>query len=113
MQPKANKLRLNMLQLKTLTLLQEIARHPEAGTALENGGFQINRLPRAHGDHFHIGEAAVRGADATGLSNEMVWRALERKQLAQSAYPQAITLTPAGLAYDTGLRDKILHVAGH
>lgn len=113
MPAKSNPLNLNMLQLKTLTLLQEMARHPEAGVALEDGGFQISRLPRAHGDHFHIGAVAVRGADATGLSNEMVWKALERKALAQSAYPQAITLTPAGLAYDTGLRNKILHGADH
>ena len=113
MPPKSNPLRLNMLQLKTLTLLQELARHPEAGAALEDGGYQISRLPRAHGDHFHIGQVSVRGSDATGLSNEMVWKALERKALAQSAYPQAITLTPAGLAYDTGLRNKILHGADH
>lgn len=113
MPPKSNPLNLNMLQLKTLTLLQELARHPDAGTALEDGSFQINRLPRPHGDHFHIGQAAVRASDATGLSNEMVWKALERKSLAQSAYPQSITLSPAGIAYDTGLRHKILHGADH
>ncbi|CAM9640189.1 unnamed protein product [Phaeothamnion confervicola] len=113
MPPKSNPLNLNMLQLKTLTLLQELARHPEAGTALEDGGFQISRLPQPHGDHFHIGQVAVRASDATGLSNEMVWKALERKTLAQSAYPQSITLSPAGIAYDTGLRHKILHGADH
>ncbi len=113
MPPKSNPLRLNMLQLKTLTLLQEVARDPASGAAQEDGGFLIRELPRPHGDHFHIGQAAVRASDATGLYNEMVWRALERKLLAQSAYPRAITLTPAGLAYDTGLRGKILHRAEH
>ncbi|MEQ1890756.1 MAG: hypothetical protein ABL951_16515, partial [Alphaproteobacteria bacterium] len=93
--------------------LQELARQPEAGAALEDGSFRIGRLPRAHGDHFHIGEVAVRGADATGLSNEMVWKALERKSLALSEYPHAIIITPAGAAYDTGLRQKILHGADH
>lgn len=113
MQPKTNPLRLNMLQLKTLTLLQELARHPEAGTPLEDGGFRISRLPHAHGDHFHIGQVAVRGADATGLSNEMVWKALERKALVMSHFPDAITLTPAGTSYDTGIRHKILHGSDH
>ncbi len=113
MPPKTNPLRLNMLQLKTLTLLQELARHPEAGSPQEDGGFQISRLPQPHGDHFHIGQAAVRASDATGLSNEMVWKALERKALAQSSYPHSITLTPSGMAYDTGLRNKILHGADH
>jgi len=113
MSSKTNPLRLNMLQLKTLTLLQELARQPEAGTALEDGGFQISRLPRPHGNHFHIGAVAVMATDATGLSNEMVWKALERKALAQSAYPNSITLTPAGLSYDTGLRKKIMQGAAH
>lgn len=113
MPSKINPLRLNALQLKTLTLLQELTRHPEAGEATEDGGFRINRIPRAHGDHFHIGAAAVRAADATGLSNEIVWKALERKELARALYPLSITLTAAGLAYDTGLRNKILHGTDH
>lgn len=113
MPTKTNPLRLNMLQLKTLTLLQELARQPEAGTTLEDGGFQISRLPRPHGNHFHIGAVAVMATDATGLSNEMVWKALERKMLARSAFPNSITLTQAGLAYDTGLRTKIMHGADH
>lgn len=113
MSTKKNPLNLNALQLKTLTLLQEITRDPAAGEATEDGGFRIERLPHAHGDHFHIGQWSVRGADATGLYNEMVWQALQRKALAQSGYPRSITLTPAGIAYDTGLRNKILHGSGH
>ncbi len=113
MAPKNNPLRLNMLQLKTLTLLQELARHPEAGARQDDGGFRVNRLPQAHGDHFHIGQVTVRGADATGLTNEMVWKALERKALVQSEFPDAITITPVGISYDTGLGAKMLHGSAH
>jgi hypothetical protein len=40
--------------------------------------------------------------------------ALERKGLLKSMFPMAAVLTPAGLGYETGLADKILHRhAGH
>jgi hypothetical protein len=52
-------------------------------------------------------------ADATGLKNQSVWRALERKSLIESSFPMALILTEAGKAYDTGLREKILHLADH
>ena len=58
MPPKRNPLNLNPLQLKTLTLLQELAR--VAGRPVpeeEAGGVAITELPHAHGDHFHLGEA--------------------------------------------------------
>jgi hypothetical protein len=42
-----------------------------------------------------------------------VWAALERKGLIQSGFPWEALLTAAGLAYDTGLRDALLHRAGH
>ena len=51
--------------------------------------------------------------DATGLRNEGVWRALERKGLAQGDFPFSMALTPAGMDYDTGLADKILHRSDH
>ncbi len=51
--------------------------------------------------------------DATGLANEAVWVALERKGLIRSGFPYSATLTPAGLAYQTGLADQILHRADH
>ena len=51
--------------------------------------------------------------DATGLRNEAVWRALERKGLARGEFPIAIHLTPSGLLYDTGLKDQILHRHSH
>ena len=51
----------------------------------------------------------VSGADATGLRNQAVWVALARKGLVSDAFPNALELTPAGLAYETGLGDQILH----
>jgi hypothetical protein len=110
----SNPLKLNPLQLKTLTLFQAIARFPQATTpGPGEGEVTINRLPAAHGDHFHLGDAVVRGADATGLTNQAVWKALEHKGLARSDFPRTITLTPEGLGYETGMADKIFHQGGH
>jgi hypothetical protein len=51
--------------------------------------------------------------DASGLANPAAWAALERKGLIRSEFPVAAILTAAGLAYDTGLTQQILHEAGH
>ena len=112
MPPKANPLGLNKLQLKTLTILQELARGGQVAPD-SDGSVRLTELPSPHGDHFHVGHGVVRAADATGLSNEGVWRALERKGLARSEYPLAVVVTAAGLAYETGLRHAILHGGGH
>src|SRR5437763_1288367 len=114
MPTKRNPLNLNSLQLKTLTLLQELARiagkpPPED----EADGLAITELPNPHGDHFHLGEAVVAARDATGLRNPSVWAALERKGLIRPKLPEAVILTPLGQQYDTGLRDAILHRASH
>src|ERR1041385_8755991 len=114
MAPKRNPLNLNPLQLKTLTLLQELARiggkpPPED----EPGGLTITELPHPHGDHFHLGDAMVAARDATGLRNPSVWAALERKGLIRPKLPEAVILTAAGQHYDTGLTDAILHRASH
>ena len=114
MPPKRNPLNLNPLQLKTLTLLQELARTagkpaPEG----DAGGVAITELPNAHGDHFHLGDAVVSGRDASGLYNEVVWNALTRKGVARAEYPHQITLTATGVTYDTGLADEILHRTDH
>ena len=83
MSAKRNPLNLNPLQLRTLTLLQTLARlEGHAGPAEEPGHVVVANLPRPHGDHFHLGDAIVRARDATGL------------------------------AYETGLADRILH-RGH
>ena len=114
MPPKRNPLNLNPLQLKTLTLLQELARIAGKPAAEdEPGGLAITELPNPHGDHFHLGEAVVAARDATGLRNPAVWTVLERKGLIRPKLPEAVILTALGQEYDTGLRDRILHRAGH
>jgi len=113
MPPKRNPLNLNPLQLKTLTLLQALARLPAHARAADGGAVIVSNLPDPHGDHFHVGEAVVLTRDATGLANPAAWAALERKGLIRSSFPLAAVLTPEGLAYDTGLADSILHRSGH
>jgi len=113
MSPKANPAKLNPLQLRTLTLLQAIARIPDASKAEADGHVVITQFPHAHADHFHLGEATVASSDATGLENEAVWNALGRKGMIRAEWPHRIALTPEGLGYDTGLTDEILHHGGH
>ena len=112
--PKKNPLNLNALQLKTLTLFQELAKIEQyAKAADEPGHIMITGMPRAHGNHFHLGNYTLSGKDASGLSNESAWIALERKGLVKSFWPRACQITPDGLPYDTGMRDEILHEGGH
>jgi hypothetical protein len=114
MPPKANPLKLNPLQLRTLTLLQEMARHPELATPVgETGDIFLSSIPQPHGNHFHIGHKVVASSDATGLNNPAVWVALERKGLVRGSYPYALSLTKDGQAYETGLAGTILHGSDH
>jgi hypothetical protein len=111
---KRNPLNLNALQLKTLTLFQALARLPDhARPAGADGSILVSDLPRPHGDHFHLGDAVVATRDASGLANQAAWVALERKGLIKSQFPWAALLTTAGLAYDTGFADAIIHHAEH
>ena len=114
MASKANPLKLNALQLRTLTILQVLADDPSHALPPEaSGAVAITNLPHPHGDHFHVGRFVVASRHASGLYNEAVWKALERKGLARAAFPQVIALTPDGLAYDTGLKGEILQGGGH
>ena len=114
MPAKRNPLNLNPLQLKTLTLLQELAQLAGKPAAEdEPGGLAITELPNPHGDHSHRGEAVVAARDATGLRNPSVWAALERKGLIRPKLLEAVILTAAGQQYDTGLRDTMFHRAEH
>jgi hypothetical protein len=114
MAPKKNPLNLNALQLKTLTLLQAIAKLEQFSQPGDTEGErQITSLPHAHGDHFHLGDALVMARDATGLNNGSVWTVLERKGLVKTDFPQSATITAEGLAYETGMSDEILHRADH
>jgi hypothetical protein len=111
MPSKRNPLGLNPLQLKTLTLLQQLARLSDYSRAGDEvGTVVLTRLPQPHGNHLHIGEAVVATRDATGLRNPSVWVALERKGLVRST-PPTVVLTALGMNYDTGLRERILHPA--
>ncbi len=113
MPKKQNPQNLNPLQLKTLTLIQELARASGAAPDAE-GAIQIADLPHPHGNHFHLGDAVVMTADATGLANPAVWLALERKGLLRdNRFPFGAKLTAEGQAYDTGLADRILHRSDH
>jgi hypothetical protein len=114
MPPKKNPLGLNALQLKTLTLLQELARlDGRPAPDSPEGHVLVTGMPSPHGDHFHLGDAVVLSRDASGLANAGAWAALERKGLIKGMFPLAAVLTSAGLAYDTGLRDVILHRGDH
>jgi hypothetical protein len=113
MPTKKNPLNLNALQLKTLTLFQELAKMDGyAKPADEPGHIMITGMPHAHGNHFHLGNYVLNSKDASGLGNEAAWIALERKGLVKSFYPVGCMLTPDGLAYETGMRDQILHQGG-
>jgi hypothetical protein len=113
MASKRNPLKLNALQLKTLTLLQELARDPNhSNPGPGQGEVTITAIPAPHGDHFHLGAAVVFTRDATGLGNQAAWIALERKGLIRSGFPDGCTLLPAGRAYETG-QSAILHRANH
>lgn len=115
MPPKGNPKRLNAFQLRTLTLLQELARDPEVtATDAETGERIISFVPEPHGDHFHLGPYVVMRSDATGLHNPAVMAALTRKGLARhDPVFGATILTPEGFAYDTGLRETILQGSDH
>jgi hypothetical protein len=112
MPPKKNPLNLNALQLKTLTLMQYLATLPGQGPAGPEG-IEIGGFPHPHGDHFHLGHAVVATRDASGLANQAVWLALERKGLIKSGFPERAIVTAAGTAYDTGMAEQILHRSDH
>ena len=116
MPAKKNPLGLNALQLKTLTLVQALARLPDIGSpddGVEPGAIRIERFPHPHGNHFHLGDAVVASRDASGLFVPGVWAALERKGLTRGDAERGATLLPAGIAYDTGLADQLLHRSDH
>ena len=109
MAKKHNPLNLNPLQLRTLTLLQALSTLPDHGRPAdaEPGSMIVTNLPHPHGDHFHLGPWVVVARDATGLSNEAAWVALERKGLIKSMFPMACVIL-GGLATSTVLNLLVL-----
>ena len=60
MPPKQNPLRLNKLQLRTLSLAQVLTRDPNTGKLDEaTGDVELLRIPQTHGDHVHVGQCVV------------------------------------------------------
>ena len=112
MAAKRNPLKLNALQLKTLTILQALTTPDEPADDV-GGDRVIPMLPSPHGNHFHVGPHLVMGGDANGLHNPAVWAALSRKGLVAGTPPAAAILTEAGVMYETGLAEKILHSHDH
>nr|WP_321457645.1 hypothetical protein [uncultured Cohaesibacter sp.] len=110
---RANPLKLNNLQLKTLVLTQVLARAQPDEAWNADGTITILRLPHAHGSHLHIGEFVVDSADATGFNNRGVWAALARKGLVKDKDVPPIVLTRDGLEYDTGLEHHFLSKSDH
>lgn len=114
MADRPNPLRLNPLQLRTLAILQQLARSTGFAEPPDGDGMVLIRaLPRPHGDHFHVGDAVVLARDATGLANPAVFGALVRKGLLLAGPVGMPIVTAAGLAYDTGIAAQVLHRATH
>ncbi len=122
MTQKKNPKKLNKLQLRTLALAQVLARQEGMARLDEDTGeVTLLELPRAHGDHVHIGPFVVAARDISGFSNPAVWTALARKGLARAdeaqamglSTPLAITLTVEGVGYDTGLGDRFIAPSDH
>jgi hypothetical protein len=106
---RTNPKRPNPLQLRTLTLLQALARERACADPPEpDGTVSIHTLPHAHGDHFHVGPAVVSVRDATGLGNPNVLNALARKGLLLAGRTGLPAFTAEGLVYDTGIAAEIL-----
>ncbi len=114
MPAKRNPLKLNKLQLKTLAILQQMARSRDhAQPADEPDSVMVSNFPPPHGNHFHVGDAVVLGRDATGLANPAVFTALERKGLIRSLFPLGAVLNAAALSYDTGVAETVLRRGDH
>ncbi|NMM44240.1 hypothetical protein HH303_07110 [Rhodospirillaceae bacterium KN72] len=114
MAQRPNPLKLNKLQARTLVLAQVVARHPGGAVVNpESGDATLIQVPHAHGDHVHVGPYVVHARDASGFSNPAVWVALARKGLAHGPETGAVTLTKAGLEYDTGLGKNFMEESDH
>lgn len=114
MPPRANPLKLNKLQLRTLALAQVLAGQENIASKNEaTGEATIHRLPQPHGDHVHVGPFVVSSRDASGFANPSVWVALERKGMARDYSMMGVTITAEGLAYDTGLSDRFISHSDH
>lgn len=114
MPPKKNPLKLNKLQLRTLALAQVIAADDELAKRDEaTCDVVLLKLPHAHGNHVHVGRFVVSAREVSGFTNPAVWKALSRKELARVDDSLTVTITAAGVAYDTGLSERFLSPSDH
>jgi hypothetical protein len=112
--PRPNPMKLNPLQLKTLAIMQALAREPDLADAPdEDGNVRIHSLPHVHGNHVHLGGGVVAMRDMSGLGNPSVLNALARKGLLKGGERGAYTLTGEGLGYDTGIARQVLQGTDH
>jgi len=112
MPPRANPLKLNKLQLRTLALVQLLI--SETGQGIhdqDSGDVTLMSLPQPQGDRVYLGRYAVSTREASGFSNAGVWSALARKGLARGGPP--VTITKQGLAYETGISDMFVKPSDH
>ena len=109
MPPKNNPLKLTRCNCARSPFCRRSHAFPVRRPGGSQGEITIEQFPNPHGDHFHVGDVVVASKDATGLYNEKVWHALQRKGVARADWPHNLTLTSAGVAYNTGLDDEILH----
>ena len=111
---RPNPQKLNALQLRTLAILQAIARQQTmADPPDQDGTVSIHTLPHRHGDHLHIGAAVVSARHTTGLGNPNVLNALARKGLLRHGSGGLPSLTLQGRDYPTGIVATLLHGADH
>jgi hypothetical protein len=111
---RPNPKKLNALQLRTMAILQAIARETAfAEPPHQDGTVSIHTLPHRHGDHLHVGAALVAARDATGLDNPNVMNALARKGLLRHGAAGLPSITLEGRNYPTGIAGAILHAADH
>lgn len=97
------KIKLNDLQLRTLALLQQLASDDEISTDHATGGRTVHMVPQPNGDHMSFGQLTVTSRFASGLVNENVWNARQRKGIIDGVFPHQVTILPVGLSFDTGL----------
>lgn len=113
MPSKRNPLNLNKLQLRTLALLQVLARDQHSATPDGAGGMRLPPLPTPHGDHLHVGSYVISARDASGFANPAVFTVLERKGMARGVFPYAVVVTAEGLAYETGVGPSAVAPSDH
>jgi len=101
---KINPLKLKKSELKTLALIQELARRDESSWAQSNieGDQRVNITPTPVEDRLYFGNFSIPKPTTARLFKRGVWLELERKGLAKPITDHSVTITREGLNYPTG-----------